>query len=89
MAQIRSLGGLFTLQPGKTVVWTSWFEGGRDGGVVVQSPNIVDDVIGSMSLVTVDQGVIAKSDNTLNYTITISNPGSQPVSHNLNAQNWL
>ncbi|RZF26901.1 hypothetical protein EVC45_25760 [Paraburkholderia sp. UYCP14C] len=88
MAQYRSLGGLFTLEPGQTVTWTTAIGGGLDGGVVVQAPNIIDDVIGSDVLVTVNQGVIA-TNNGLNYTITITNPGSRPVPHNLNVQDWF
>ncbi|MEX3786119.1 hypothetical protein [Paraburkholderia sp. BR14374] len=56
MAQYRSVGGLFTLEPEQTVSWTTAI-GGLDGGVVVQAPNIIDDVIGSDVLVTVNQEI--------------------------------
>ena len=88
MAQHRSVGGLFTLEPGETVTWFTTIGSGLDGGVVVQAPNIIDDVIGSDVLVTVNQGVIA-TNNGLNYTIVITNPGPNPVPHNLNVQDWF
>jgi hypothetical protein len=89
MSQRRSVGGLFTLQPGKQVSWTTTYPNGRDAGVVIQAPNIVDDVIGTMSLIAVNQGVVATSSNSLSYTVLISNLGTQAVSHNLNIQDWL
>jgi len=88
MAQNRGVGGLFTLEPGQTVTWTTTIGSGLDGGVVLQAPNIIDDVIGSDVLVTVNQGVIA-TNSGLNYTITITNSGSNPVPHNLNVQDWF
>jgi hypothetical protein len=88
MAQYRSVGGLLTLEPGWTAFWTTTIGSGLDGGVVVQAPNIIDDVIGSDILVIVNQGVIA-TNNGLNYTIAIYNPGTTPVPHNLNIQDWL
>lgn len=88
MAQYRSVGGLFTLEPGQTVFWTTTIGSGLDGGIVVQAPNIIDDVLGSDVLVIVNQGVIA-TNSGLNYTIAVNNPGTQPVPHNLNIQDWL
>jgi hypothetical protein len=88
MAQHRSVGGLFTLDPGQTVFWTTVIGSGLDGGVVVQAPNIVDDVIGSDQLVVLNQGVVATNAG-LNYTVTIQNPGTNPVPHNLNVQDWF
>ncbi|MGF6651058.1 hypothetical protein OKW34_001620 [Paraburkholderia youngii] len=70
MAQYRSVGGLFTLEPEQTVTWTTAVGGGLDGGVVVQAPNIIDDVIGSDVLVTVNQGVIATIESYVIHDIT-------------------
>jgi len=89
MAQWRASGGVVTLEPGKSITWTTTFGSGLDGGVVIIAPNIIDDVLGSDALIVVNQGVTAVSDNALVYSAVVSNTGARPVPHNVNIQNWL
>lgn len=87
MAQFRSSGPLFSLAGGQTVSWSTSF--GVDAGIVTAAPNIVDDVLGVVQLQAQNQGVGATSDSRVFYTVDIHNPGTRPVAHNLNLQNWL
>ncbi|HEX4383879.1 MAG TPA: hypothetical protein VH083_13060 [Myxococcales bacterium] len=90
MSLFVSVGGLFRQQPGTTVTWTTSFGAfGQDRRIVIQAPNIQDDILGSVRLEVVSQSVVASSDNSLSYLVTIRNPGSQAVSYNLNIQDPL
>jgi len=89
MAQQRSVGPLFSLAGGATVSWSISFGVGLDAGIVTAPPNIVDDVLGVVQLQAQNQGLGATSDSRNFYTVDIHNPGTQPVAHNLNLQNWL
>jgi hypothetical protein len=89
MAQQRSVGPLFSLAGGQTVSWSISFGVGLDAGIVTAAPNIVDDVLGVVQLQAQNQGLGATSDSKNFYTVDIHNPGTQPVAHNLNLQNWL
>jgi hypothetical protein len=90
MSLFTSVGGLFTQQPGTTVTWsTSFGDGfGEDRRIVIQAPNISDDILGVVQLQVTSQTVLA-SNNGLAYLVTIHNPSSQPVRYNLNVQDPL
>jgi hypothetical protein len=85
-----SIGGFVTQQPGTTVTWITTFNTfGADRRIVVQAPNIVDDVLGTVQLDVVKQTVQARGDNSIHYLVTIFNPGTQPVRYNLNIEDPL
>ena len=88
MALFVSVGGFFIQQPGTQVTWSTTFGSGLDRRVVIQAPNISDDILGVVQLVVLDQGVVA-SNSGLSYTVTIRNPGNQSVRYNLNIQDPL
>jgi hypothetical protein len=88
MALFVSVGGFFTQQPGTVVTWSTTFGAGLDRRVVIQAPNISDDILGTVQLVVLDQGVVA-SNNGLAYTVTIRNPSAHTVRYNLNIQDPL
>jgi hypothetical protein len=90
MSLFTSIGPLFRQQPGTTVTWTTTFGGfGQDRRIVIQAPNIQDDVLGFVQLDVTSQSVRADSNNSLTYLVTIHNPGPQAVSYNLNIQDPL
>ena len=88
MALFVSVGGFFRQQPGTTVTWTTTYPNGADRRVVIQAPNISDDILGSAQLDVVQQSVVASNDG-LAYLVTIRNPSSQSVQYNLNIQDPL
>ena len=88
MSLFVSVGGFFRQQPGTTVTWTTTYPNGLDRRVVIQAPNISDDILGSIQLDVVQQSVVA-SNNGLAYLVTIRNPSSQSVQYNLNVQDPL
>ena len=88
MALFVSVGGFFRQQPGTTVTWITTYPNGQDRRVVIQAPNISDDILGSVQLDVVQQSVLA-SNNGLAYPVTIRNPSSQSVQYNLNVQDPL
>jgi hypothetical protein len=89
MAQHRSVGPLFSLAGGQTAFWSISYGTGQDVGIVTAAPNIVDDVLGVVRLTAQNQGLGATGDSRNFYTVDIHNPGSTPVAHNLNLQDWL
>lgn len=89
MALFVSVGGFFTQQPGTQVTWTTTYGFGADRRVVIQAPNISDDILGVATLVVVDQAVVAHGDNGLSYNVTIRNDSTRPVRYNLNVQDPL
>ena len=88
MALFVSVGGFFIQQPGTQVTWSTTFGSGLDRRVVLQAPNISDDILGVVQLVVLDQGVVATNDG-LSYTVTIKNPSTHSVRYNLNIQDPL
>jgi hypothetical protein len=90
MSLFISIGGFFTQQPGTTVTWsTSFGDGfGLDRRIVIQAPNISDDILGIVQLQVTNQTVLA-SNNGLAYLVTIHNPSFQSVRYNLNVQDPL
>jgi hypothetical protein len=88
MTLFVSVGGFFTQQPGTEVTWSTTFGSGQDRRVVIQAPNISDDILGVVQLVVLDQGVVA-SNNGLAYTVTVRNPSARAVRYNLNIQDPL
>ncbi len=89
MALFVSVGGFFIQQPDTEVTWWTTYGTGLDRRVVIQAPNISDDILGVVQLVVLNQGVVATSDNSLAYTVTIRNPSSRAVRYNLNIQDPL
>jgi hypothetical protein len=87
MALFISVGGFLIQQPGTQVTWSTTFAG-LDHRVVIQAPNISDDILGVVQLVAVDQTVVA-SNSGLSYNVTIKNPSSRSVRYNLNIQDPL
>jgi len=83
MALFTSVGGFFRQQPGTRVTWTAWVGNNLDRRAMVLRPNISDDILGTASLVVVEEGVLA-SDAGIQYTVSIENRGSQSVQYNLN-----
>jgi hypothetical protein len=88
MALFVSVGGFFTQQPGTQVTWSTIFGSGMDRRIVIQAPNISDDIIGVVQLVVVDQAVVA-TNSGLSYNVTIKNPSTRSVTYNLNIQDPL
>ena len=89
MALFVSVGGFFTQQPGPPVTWTTTIGNNLDRRIVIQAPNINDDLFaGPAHLAVLNQAVVA-SDSGLNYQVTIQNPGLRPVTYNLNIQDPL
>ena len=88
MALFVSIGGFFRQQPGTTVTWTTTYPNGQDRRIVIQAPNISDDILGTVQLDVIEQSVQA-TDTGLAYLVTIRNPGSQSVQYNLNVQDPL
>ena len=88
MALFTSVGGFFIQQPGTQVSWSTTFGSGLDRRVVIQAPNISDDILGEVQLVVVDQAVVASNDG-LSYRVTIKNPSASSVRYNLNIQDPL
>jgi len=89
MALFVSVGGFFIQHPDTEVTWLTTYGTGLDRRVVIQAPNIDDDILGEVQLVVLNQGVVATSDNSLGYTVTIRNPSSASVRYNLNIQDPL
>jgi hypothetical protein len=88
MALFISVGGFFIQQPGTQVTWSTTFGSGLDRRIVIQAPNISDDILGVVQLVVVDQAVVASNDG-LSYRVTIKNPSARSVRYNLNIQDPL
>ena len=88
MALFISVGGFFIQQPGTQVSWSTTFGSGLDRRIVIQAPNISDDILGVVQLVVVDQAVVA-SNSGLSYNVTIKNPSTRSVRYNLNIQDPL
>jgi len=88
MSLFVSVGGFFRQQPGTTVTWSTSFGSGLDRRIVIQAPNISDDILGVVELDVIQQSVVA-SNNGLAYLVTISNPSTQSVQYNLNIQDPL
>jgi hypothetical protein len=90
MSLFISVGGFFTQQPGTTVTWSTSFGSGfgLDRRIVIQAPNISDDILGVVRLNVTQQSVVA-SNNGLAYLVTINNPSARPVRYNLNVQDPL
>jgi hypothetical protein len=90
MTLFTSVGGFFTQQPGTTVTWSTSFGSGfgLDRRIVIQAPNISDDILGIVQLEVIKQTVLA-SNNGLAYLVTIHNPSSHSVRYNLNVQDPL
>jgi len=88
MALFISVGGFFIQQPGTQVTWSTTFGSGLDRRIVIQAPNISDDILGVVQLVAVDQAVVA-SNSGLSYNVTIKNPSTRSVRYNLNIQDPL
>lgn len=90
MSLFISVGGFFTQQPGTTVTWSTSFGSGfgQDRRIVIQAPNISDDILGVVQLQVLNQTVLA-SNNGLAYLVTIRNPSAHSVRYNLNIQDPL
>ena len=88
MSLFTSVGNFFRQQPGTTVTWSTTFGSGLDRRIVIQAPNISDDILGQVQLDVVQQSVVASSDG-LSYLVTIRNPSAQSVQYNLNIQDPL
>jgi hypothetical protein len=90
MSLFISVGGFFRQQPGTTVTWSTSFGSGfgLDRRIVIQAPNISDDILGVVELDVTQQSVVA-SNNGLAYLVTIRNPSTQSVQYNLNVQDPL
>jgi hypothetical protein len=88
MAHHHSVGPLFSLAGGQSVTWSVSYGIGLDVGLVTASPNIIDDVLGVVNLLAVNQGVGATGDGKSFYTVEIRNPGPASVAHNLDVQDW-
>jgi len=88
MALFISVGGFFIQQPGTQVTWSTTFGSGLDRRIVIQAPNISDDILGVVQLVVTDQAVVASNDG-LSYRVTIKNPSASSVRYNLNIQDPL
>lgn len=88
MSLFVSVGGFFRQQPGTTVTWITTYPNGQDRRIVIQAPNISDDILGSVQLDVVQQSVLA-SNNGLAYPVTIRNSSTQSVQYNLNVQDPL
>jgi hypothetical protein len=88
MSLFTSVGGFFIQQPGTQVTWSTTFGSGLDRRIVIQAPNISDDILGVVQLVVADQAVVASTDG-LSYRVTIKNPSASSVRYNLNIQDPL
>jgi len=90
MSLFVSVGNFFRQQPGTTVTWSTTFGSGfgLDRRIVIQAPNISDDILGQVQLDVIQQSVVASNDG-LSYLVTIRNPSTQSVQYNLNIQDPL
>jgi hypothetical protein len=90
MSLFTSVGNFFRQQPGTTVTWSTTFGRGfgLDRRIVIQAPNISDDILGQVQLDVVQQSVVASNDG-LSYLVTIRNSSTQSVQYNLNIQDPL
>jgi hypothetical protein len=91
MALWRNIGGLSTIAPGATVFWEISY-GGRDVGVVVAAPNLLED-LANVELAAIEQGVVARPTPgegglPIAYTVRIRNHGTAHFSYNLNIGDW-
>jgi hypothetical protein len=91
MALWRNIGGLSTIAPGATAFWEISY-GGRDVGVVVCAPNILEE-FANIELAAIEQGVFAGTNPgegalPIVYTVRIKNHGSFSLSYNLNIGDW-
>jgi hypothetical protein len=46
MSLFISVGNIFRQQPASTVTWSTTFGSGLDRRIVIQAPNISDDILG-------------------------------------------
>ena len=91
MALWRNIGGFSTISAGATAYWEITY-GGRDVGVVVARPNILESQI-NVELVAVEQGVVARQSAgeggpLIDYSVRIRNRGTVPLGYNLNIGDW-
>jgi hypothetical protein len=91
MALHRNVGGIVSLAAGATHHWEYWFDGfGRDVGVAVAAANIQEPQ-DNVELVTVSQGVVARSNGEtdgIHYTVNIRNAGAAAIHYNLSIAEW-
>jgi hypothetical protein len=91
MALHRSIGGLTTIAPGITQYWEySYSPNGRDVGVAIAAPNILEDSI-NIELDADQQGVVARDGGeatAIAYRVAIRNAGGFAISYNLNIGDW-
>ena len=91
MALWRNIGGLTTIAPGVTHHWEyAYPPRGRDVGVAVAAPNILEPSI-NIELVADFQGVVARDGGEATqsaYTVAIRNIGAFHLSYNLNVGDW-
>ncbi len=91
MALWRNIGGLTTIAPGATHHWEySYPPAGRDVGVAIAAPNILEASI-NIELVAEQQGVVARDEGEatgIDYRVAVRNAGTFPLSYNLNIGDW-
>lgn len=87
----RNIGGLTTIAAGATHHWEySYPPNGRDVGVAVAAPNILEDLI-NIELIAEQQGVVAREGGEatrIAYRVVIRNGGNFALSYNLNIGDW-
>jgi hypothetical protein len=93
MALWRNIGGLTTIGAGQPQYWEySYPPDGRDVGVAIGAPNILEEAI-DIELVAVEQGVVARQSSdgggpAIHYTVRIQNLTGFDISYNLNIGDW-
>ncbi|HEX7441303.1 MAG TPA: hypothetical protein VF319_14525 [Caldimonas sp.] len=92
MALRRNIGGLTTISPGVTHHWEySYSPHGRDVGVAIAAPNILQDSI-NIERIADQQRVVAREGGeatAIAYRVAILNAGGFALSYNLNIGDWL
>ncbi|CAN5500092.1 hypothetical protein BH10PSE17_BH10PSE17_37080 [soil metagenome] len=88
MAMFRNVGPLTFIGPGATHLWTYTFDGGREVGVTVATPNMREEKL-KVELVVVDNGALQFSTGgddgfRSEYTVRIRNNGASDMAYNLN-----
>jgi hypothetical protein len=94
MALWRNIGGTSTIAAGATAYWEySYPPGGRDVGVAIAAPNMLQAQI-NVELVATEQGVVQRQTRVeegvpeIHYTVRIRNLGTLALSYNLNIGDW-
>jgi hypothetical protein len=93
MALWRNIGGFNVIAPGQTVFWEIVYPpDGRDVGVVVAAPNMIEASI-NIELVALNQGVVERQSAgeggpEIHYTARIQNFGTFEIAYNLNIGDW-